>query len=108
MGLSRYTYRTLVREIVFILCAAVYCVPFYLVIAVALQTTEQNLRAPFTFPWPPHFGNFATAWNTGGRGGPGPKKKGAFRRGVRDGSMAEQPRATRRAASSSRFRVSPH
>jgi len=38
MGLSRYTYRTLVREIIFILCAAVYCIPFYLLIAVALQT----------------------------------------------------------------------
>jgi raffinose/stachyose/melibiose transport system permease protein len=70
--LSRYTYRTLVREFVFILGAAVYCVPFYFLIALALQTTEQNLKTPFAFPWPPHVENFATAWNTGGRGGLGP------------------------------------
>jgi len=70
--LSRYTYRTLVRELVFILGAAVYCVPFYFLIALALQTTEQNVKTPFAFPWPPHFENFATAWNTGGQAGLGP------------------------------------
>jgi raffinose/stachyose/melibiose transport system permease protein len=71
MGLARYTHRTLLREIVFILVAAVYCLPFYLLIAIALQTTEQNHKTPFTFPWPPHFGNFASAWNRGGQAGLG-------------------------------------
>jgi len=76
--LSRYTYRTLAREIAFILIAAVYCVPFYLMIALALQTAEQNLESPFAFPWPPHFDNFATAWNAGGDAALGPGLKSSI------------------------------
>jgi raffinose/stachyose/melibiose transport system permease protein len=71
VGLSRYTYRTLIREIAFIVGAAAYCVPFYFLIALALQSTQQNLKTPLGFPWPPHVGNFATAWSTGGRAGLG-------------------------------------
>jgi raffinose/stachyose/melibiose transport system permease protein len=72
VGLSRYTRRTLLRELVFIMSAGVYCVPFYLLIALALQTTAQHYRTPLSFPWPPQVGNSATAWNTGGQAGLAP------------------------------------
>jgi raffinose/stachyose/melibiose transport system permease protein len=66
---SRYTRRTLARELALVLVAVVYCLPFYLVVSIALETTAQTYREPLSFPWPPHFGNFSTAWNTGGQGG---------------------------------------
>ena len=71
MGLSRYTRRTLARELGLVLVAIVYCLPFYLVIAIALETTAETFRTPLSFPWPPHPGNFSTAWHTGGQGGLG-------------------------------------
>jgi raffinose/stachyose/melibiose transport system permease protein len=69
MGLSRYTRRTLARELALVLVAVVYCLPFYLVISIALETTAESYRSPLSFPWPPHPGNFSTAWRTGGQGG---------------------------------------
>jgi raffinose/stachyose/melibiose transport system permease protein len=69
MGLSRYTRRTLVRELALVLVAVVYCLPFYLVVSIALETTAQTYRAPLSFPRPLHAGNFSTAWRTGGQAG---------------------------------------
>jgi raffinose/stachyose/melibiose transport system permease protein len=72
MGLARYTRATLLRELALILVAAAFCVPFYVLIATALDTSAQAFKAPLSFPWPPHWGNFSTAWNTGGQGGLAP------------------------------------
>jgi len=69
VGLARYTHGTLLRELALILVAVVYCLPFYLLIAIALETTEQTYKTPLSFPWPPQFGNFSEAWSTGGQGG---------------------------------------
>jgi len=71
MQQSRYRRRTLVRELVLVLVAVVYCLPFYLLVSIALETTAQTYRAPLSFPQPPHFGNFSTAWRTGGQAGLG-------------------------------------
>jgi len=71
VGLARYTRRTLAREFALILVAAVFCLPFYLLIAIALESTAQTYKTPLSFPWPPHFGNFSQAWSTGGQGGLG-------------------------------------
>jgi raffinose/stachyose/melibiose transport system permease protein len=71
MGVARYTRATLLRELAVILVAAVYCVPFYLLVAIALQTTEQTYKSPLSFPWPPQFRNLSEAWSTGGQGGLG-------------------------------------
>jgi raffinose/stachyose/melibiose transport system permease protein len=71
VGLDRYTRRTLFRELALILVAAVFCLPFYLLIALALETTEQTYKTPLAVPWPPRFRNFSEAWGTGGRGGLG-------------------------------------
>jgi raffinose/stachyose/melibiose transport system permease protein len=71
MRLDSYTRRTLLRELGLILAAAIFCLPFYLLVALALETTVQASRNPLAFPWPPRFGNFAQAWNTGGQAGLG-------------------------------------
>ena len=64
---ARYTRRTLVRELALVLLAIVFCLPFYLLVALALESTSQSYKTPFSFPWPPHLGNFSEAWNTGGQ-----------------------------------------
>jgi raffinose/stachyose/melibiose transport system permease protein len=68
---ARYTRGNLVRELVLILVGAVYCLPFYLLVAIALESTTQMFKTPLSFPWPPHFGNFSEAWSTGGQAGLG-------------------------------------
>jgi raffinose/stachyose/melibiose transport system permease protein len=69
MGVARYTRATLLRELAVIVVAAVYCLPFYLAVTIALETTEQTYKSPLSFPWPPQFGNFSEAWSTGGQNG---------------------------------------
>jgi len=69
VGLDRYTRGTFLREIALILVAIVYCLPFYLMFAIALESTEQTYRAPLALPSPPQLGNFAEAWHTGGQSG---------------------------------------
>ena len=71
MGFTRYTRGTLARELGLVVVAAIFCLPFYLLISIALEPTAQPQGTPLAFPWPPHFGNFATAWRTGGQGGLG-------------------------------------
>ena len=63
----RYTRRTLARELALILLAIVFSLPFYLLVALALESTSESSRTPLSFPWPPHLGNFSQAWNTGGQ-----------------------------------------
>jgi raffinose/stachyose/melibiose transport system permease protein len=68
-GPFRYTRRTLAREVALIAAALVFCLPFYLALSIALETTTQSNRTPLSFPWPPHPGSFTTAWQTGGQNG---------------------------------------
>jgi raffinose/stachyose/melibiose transport system permease protein len=69
MSANRYTRRTLARELLLVGVAIVYCLPFYLLVAIALETTPESYKTPLSFPVPPHFGNFSTAWATSGQGG---------------------------------------
>jgi raffinose/stachyose/melibiose transport system permease protein len=71
MPLSRYTRGTLVRELVLIAGAVVFCLPFYVLIAIALETTAQTYKTPLSFPSAPQWGNFSDAWHTGGQAGLG-------------------------------------
>lgn len=66
---ARYTGRTLARELALLLLAAVYCVPLYLLIALALETTAQTYKDPLALPLHPQWGNFSEAWGTRGQGG---------------------------------------
>ena len=69
MGAQRYTRRSLARELLLVGVAIVFCIPFYLVVAISLQTTAQSYKTPMSFPLPPHLGNFSVAWGTRGQGG---------------------------------------
>jgi len=64
VGLARYGRATFLRELALICVAAVFCLPFYLLVAIMLETTAQTYRTPLSFPWPPQFGNFSQAWRT--------------------------------------------
>ncbi|MGZ8696119.1 MAG: carbohydrate ABC transporter permease [Gaiellaceae bacterium] len=78
MSSVRYTRRTLLREVALVLVALVYCLPFYLLVSLALKTTEQTFQKPFSPPVPPHLGSFSEAWNTGGQAGLGPAMKSSL------------------------------
>jgi raffinose/stachyose/melibiose transport system permease protein len=67
--LDRYSRRTLARELVLLAVAVVFCLPFYLLVSIALDSTAQTYKRPLSFPLPPHFGNFSEAWRTAGQGG---------------------------------------
>jgi raffinose/stachyose/melibiose transport system permease protein len=67
--LDRYSRRTLARELALVAVAVVFCLPFYLLVAMALDTTAQTFVRPLAFPLPPHFGNFSEAWRTAGQAG---------------------------------------
>jgi raffinose/stachyose/melibiose transport system permease protein len=67
----RYTRGTLLRELALILAAAFFCVPFYLLLAVALETTAETVKTPLSLPASPQWGNLSEAWNAGGRSGLG-------------------------------------
>src|SRR4051812_35416470 len=69
MDRSRYGRRVLFRELALILVAIVFCLPFYVLIAIGLETTAQTYKTPLSFPWPPHWSNFSEAWNTSGQVG---------------------------------------
>src|SRR4051794_35894777 len=71
MALNRYSRRTLLRELALILGAVAFCVPFYLLVAIALDTTAETYKTPLSFPPSPQWGNFSEAWSTGGRSGLG-------------------------------------
>lgn len=67
--MARYRGRTLVRELALVAVALVFCSPFYLLIAIALETTEQSYKSPLSFPRPPHWSNFSEAWSANGQAG---------------------------------------
>jgi raffinose/stachyose/melibiose transport system permease protein len=69
MGAQRYSGRSLIRELVLVAVAIVFCIPFYLLVAIALETTAQSYKTPMSFPIPPHAGNFSIAWGTKGQAG---------------------------------------
>ena len=54
MGAARYTRGTLLRELALIAAAAFYCLPFFMLVAIALETTEQAYKSPLSPHWPPH------------------------------------------------------
>jgi raffinose/stachyose/melibiose transport system permease protein len=69
VGRSRYGRRSALRELALLALAVLFSLPFYILIAIALETTAQTYKTPLSFPWPPHVSNFSVAWNTSGQGG---------------------------------------
>ena len=60
--LERYTSGTFVRELCVLIVAAVWWIPFYLLITVALKPATEAVRSPFTPPTQLYLANFSTAW----------------------------------------------
>jgi raffinose/stachyose/melibiose transport system permease protein len=63
MGLRRYTRRTVARELTVLAIAAVWWVPFYFLVIVALKPDVEALQDPLSFPKQVHLANFGTAWH---------------------------------------------
>lgn len=62
MGLFRYTVRTFARELLLILVVALWWIPFYYLITVALKPSSEIASNPSSLPSQLEFGNFSTAW----------------------------------------------
>ncbi len=63
MGLRRYSRRALARELTVLLIAAIWWVPFYFLVIVALKPDIEALQTPLSFPKHIHLANFSTAWH---------------------------------------------
>jgi raffinose/stachyose/melibiose transport system permease protein len=61
--MQRYTRKTFVRELLVLLVAAIWWVPFYFLVIVALKPDLEALQSPLSFPKEIHLGNFSTAWS---------------------------------------------
>jgi raffinose/stachyose/melibiose transport system permease protein len=58
-----YNRRALTRELLVLLVAAVWWVPFYFLVIVALKPDIEALQSPLSFPKDVNLGNFSTAWH---------------------------------------------
>ncbi|MBV8086149.1 MAG: carbohydrate ABC transporter permease [Chloroflexi bacterium] len=70
--MSRYTPATLVRELGLMLLAALWWIPFYLLVVVALKSGAEVLNSPFALPHGLDLENFASAWQGSSGVGLGP------------------------------------
>jgi raffinose/stachyose/melibiose transport system permease protein len=65
----RYTRRTLAREIVMLVLAALFCVPLYLIITMSAKTIGEVYTDPLRFPTDVQWNNYPNAWRAGDLGG---------------------------------------
>jgi raffinose/stachyose/melibiose transport system permease protein len=63
MGLHRYTSKTFLRELTLLLVVAIWWVPFYFLVIIALKPDLEALQSPLSFPKQVDLGNFSTAWH---------------------------------------------
>jgi raffinose/stachyose/melibiose transport system permease protein len=63
MAARRYTRRTFGRELIVLAIAAIWWIPFYFLVIVALKPDLEALQTPLSFPKSVDLGNFSTAWN---------------------------------------------
>lgn len=66
--MRRYTWRTFLLELVVFGLAAVWWIPFYFLVIVAVKPDLEALTDPTSFPSAVELGNFSTAWSTGSLG----------------------------------------
>ncbi|MBO0727716.1 MAG: carbohydrate ABC transporter permease [Acidimicrobiaceae bacterium] len=66
MAARRYTWKTLSWEIWMLVLAVAFCLPLYLLVAVALKPSSELFTNPISFPRDPSFSNFSVAWANGG------------------------------------------
>jgi raffinose/stachyose/melibiose transport system permease protein len=65
MGIFRYTKRTFMREIALVLGAAVFFIPFYLLVTLSVKSYNEIYLHPLKFPTSVLTSNYSTAWNGG-------------------------------------------
>jgi raffinose/stachyose/melibiose transport system permease protein len=61
--MRRYTGWTFVREVMLIVFAIIWMIPFYFLVIVAVKPDVEALQKPLSFPKELHLGNFSTAWD---------------------------------------------
>jgi raffinose/stachyose/melibiose transport system permease protein len=61
----------LTREVVLIVGAIIFLVPFYLLLAISLKPASASYTNPLSFPTHPHLGNYSDAWSQAGQSGLG-------------------------------------
>lgn len=69
--LTRYTWRTLSREIVLVLAGLVFCIPLYLLLTISLKPSAEAYTDPIGLPLPPTGEGYITAMTGDGAGGVG-------------------------------------
>jgi raffinose/stachyose/melibiose transport system permease protein len=62
MGLFRYTWRTLGREVLLLSVGVIFAVPFYIVIVLSLKSNVQIMTDPLSFPIHPDWHNYWKLW----------------------------------------------
>ena len=67
--LNRYSPATLVREVCLLVVAAIWWVPFYVLLMVMLKPAAEAIRSPFSLPTQVELSNLSKAWQ--GSGGVG-------------------------------------
>ena len=65
MSLLRYTRRTFARELAFLLVAAIWWIPFYIVVAGSFRDTPDIVAAPMALPTDPDTSAYGSAWDAG-------------------------------------------
>jgi len=65
MRAFRYTWRTFSREILYLIGAALFCVPFYMLLTMSLKSNNEIFTAPLSLPKSPAWGNFSDAVDVG-------------------------------------------
>jgi raffinose/stachyose/melibiose transport system permease protein len=68
---AHYSWRTFSRELLFLLGAAAFCVPIYLLAAISLKSPQNLFSSPLGFPSELHVANYSQAWKANGGGGMG-------------------------------------
>jgi raffinose/stachyose/melibiose transport system permease protein len=63
MGPRNYSRRAFVRELTLLVIAAIWWVPFYFLVIVAVKPDLEALESPLRFPKQVELGNFSTAWH---------------------------------------------
>jgi raffinose/stachyose/melibiose transport system permease protein len=68
MALYRYTWKAFSRELILLCSAALFCIPFYLVVIISLKSTAGAYASPFSIPTEPTLASYSGVWSSSGTG----------------------------------------
>jgi raffinose/stachyose/melibiose transport system permease protein len=64
-GVFRYTAGVLLREVLLVLSAVVFAIPFFLLVVQSLKSNLETLVSPNSLPAHPNWSNYSVAWGAG-------------------------------------------